>query len=461
MTGATFGSPEDGKAGSFIYMESSNTEPPVNLVDEEASNPTDSPFSSPRNSCNWPEWKKNTYILVVSFHSMSSTFMAAGIIPAFSTFAETYHVSLTQASYLVSVQILLLGIAPIFWNVITQRYGRRHVLIFSVLGSMICNIGGARCTTYAGQMTTRALTAAIISPPIGIGSGVVTEFCSPDQRARKLGWWVLMTILGTPSGPLIMGFVVQHAGVQWIFWTYTITNFLQAVAYLPYNEETCYGLENDCHGFNTPGLGRFFKGLLPKRRGTHPVKAMDFFSPLMLVCEPRILIAALTTAITFCYGNIVFVVEMPISFGEKFGLNSQQTGLQFISVIVGCLIGEQLSGPMSDLFMKALEKRRGQVIPANRLWLTYIGFLTIIVGLLVWGFQLQQAQSWNITPCVGVAIASFGNQIQSTTLIAYAVDSHKDKSSAIGVFFNVTRLVYGFVSVLVPFLLRLFADYCS
>lgn len=326
---------------------------------------------------------------------------------------------------------------------------------------MICNIGGARCTTYAGQMTTRALTAATISPPIGIGSGVVTELCSPDQRARKLGWWVLMTILGTPGGPLIMGFVVQHAGVQWIFWTYTIMNSLQAVAYLPFNEETRYGLENDSHGSSTSGLGKFFKDLVPKRKDNRPVKAMDFLSPLMLVCEPRILIAALTTAITFCYGNIVFVVEMPISFGEKFRLNSQQTGLQFISVIVGCLIGEQLSGPMSDLFMKTLEKRRGHVIPANRLWLTYIGFLTIIVGLLVWGFQFQRAQTWTITPCVGVAIASFGNQIQSTTLTAYAVDSHKDKSAAIRVFFNVTRLVYGFVSPLISFLLHLFADYCS
>lgn len=36
---------------------------------------------------------------------MSSTFMAAGIVPAASTFAESYGVSLAQASYLVSVQV--------------------------------------------------------------------------------------------------------------------------------------------------------------------------------------------------------------------------------------------------------------------------------------------------------------------------------------------------------------------
>lgn len=44
---------------------------------------------------------------MIAFHSMSSTFMAAGIIPASSIFAESYGVSLAAASYLVSVQVSL------------------------------------------------------------------------------------------------------------------------------------------------------------------------------------------------------------------------------------------------------------------------------------------------------------------------------------------------------------------
>ena len=135
---------------------------------------------------------------------------------------------------------MLLGVAPIFWIVITERYGRHHILIFSVLAAMVCNLGGAWCTTYAGQMITRALCAVVISPPIGIGSAVVAELTAPSHRAKKLGWWVLMTILGTPAGPFIMGFVVQHTRVQWIFWIYAIVNFLQAIFYLVFGAETLY-----------------------------------------------------------------------------------------------------------------------------------------------------------------------------------------------------------------------------
>ena len=59
----------------------------------------------PHNPINWPEWKKNTIILMVSFHSMVSVFVAAGLIPGFKTFADIYGVPLERASYLVSAQV--------------------------------------------------------------------------------------------------------------------------------------------------------------------------------------------------------------------------------------------------------------------------------------------------------------------------------------------------------------------
>lgn len=60
---------------------------------------------SASNPQEWPQWKKNAQILMVAFHSMVATFMAAGIIPAYDTMAEVYGVTVPQASYLTSVQV--------------------------------------------------------------------------------------------------------------------------------------------------------------------------------------------------------------------------------------------------------------------------------------------------------------------------------------------------------------------
>ncbi|KAJ5088891.1 hypothetical protein N7456_012507, partial [Penicillium angulare] len=395
---------------------------------------------SPSNPRNWPLWKKNAQILMVAFHSMMGTFMAAGIIPAYDALAEEYGITVPQASYLTSIQILMLGLSPLIWNPITATYGRYNVSLLSVVGSMVCNIGGARCTSYGGQMATRILTAFLISPPIGIGSGVITELCEPEERGMKLGWWVLLTTIGTPVGPLIMGFVTQHIGVQWIFWIFAIVNFVQFILYLAFGDETIYHEENEVERYST-----FWSKMEFRRRGTKKMSYFDILAPFSLIKSPRVPVAAFAHAVTFCYGNIALIVEMPIAFGEKFNFNAQQIGLQFIAIIIGCVLGEQVSGPGSDWFLRRVRQRKGYSRPADRLWLTYIAFSTVIAGLLTWGFQLQHATKWNVTPCVGAAIASFGCQSLTTLLTTFAVESENDRASEVGVFVNFFRQIYGFL----------------
>lgn len=125
-----------------------------------------------------------------------TTFIAAAVIPAFSTFAEELNITLTQASYLTSIQILILGFSPLLWIPISNRYGRRPVWIISTLGSMIGNIGSAESHSYASQVVTRVIVAFFISPAIALGSSVVTEIFFKRERAQKMGIWTLMVTLG-------------------------------------------------------------------------------------------------------------------------------------------------------------------------------------------------------------------------------------------------------------------------
>ncbi|KAL3460048.1 major facilitator superfamily domain-containing protein [Aspergillus heterothallicus] len=433
---------------SSIHMEDVVPTPPQEPADYDAW-----AMEDPANPRSWPAWKKNAQILMVAFHSMSATFVAAGIIPAYETLAEEYGITVPQASYLTSAQILLFGIAPFAWKPITAVYGRYHVFMFSVFGAMLCNIGSAKSTTFGAQMTARVLGAILISPPFGIGSGVITDLCEPEHRAQKLGWWTLMLTLGTPCGPFIMGFVTQHIGVEWIFWIFTIVNFVQLVLYILLGDETLY-IPNQTHSTSHRKQRTFFSKFLPRRIDPRPLTPYEFIEPLSLSRHTRVLIPAIAHAVVFCYANIALIVEMPIAFGEKFDFDAQQIGLQFIAIIIGCVLGEQLSGPMSDWFLVSLTKRRqraakktkGEVRDADRLWLSYIGYATVVVGLVVWGVQLDKADGarWNVTPCVGAAIASFGNQVVTTILISFAVDSYKERATDVGVCINLYRQIYGF-----------------
>ncbi|PGH01234.1 hypothetical protein AJ79_07966 [Helicocarpus griseus UAMH5409] len=444
---ATFENEKSAAAGAPVHLESAPEESRLSDAHREYLlarhgrldlNPL--PSMSPDDPLNWPAWKKNTQALMVAFHSMIATFMAAGIVPAYDDFAKDYATDIHQSAYLTSIQIAVLGVAPFFWNPVAARFGRRPVFLVSVFGSMVCNIGGANCTSFASQIVTRALTAVCISPPIGIGSGVITELFFSDERAKKMGWWTLLLTLGVPSGPFFMGFVTKHAGYIWIFWIFTIVNFCQLVAYLVFGAETLFPREAVMNGETPPK-----SSLIPRRIDPTPFNFGDIIRPLTLGRYVDVVIPALSYAIVFCYANIVIVVEMPSVFGKRYDLDPQQVGLLFISIIIGSVIGEQSAAPLTGLFLKKYEAWTGKKNPANRLWSSYVGFLTVVVGILVWGIRIQQAKTFNVTPLVGAAIASFGNQVITTALISFAVECHRERSSDVGVFINVFRQEIGFV----------------
>lgn len=46
---------------------------------------------------------------------------------------------------------------------------------------------------------------------------------------------------------------------------------------------------------------------------------------------------------------------------------------------------------LADLFLNRYSKRVGYRHPAHRLWVSYFGFLTAIVGIMVWGTELNKA----------------------------------------------------------------------
>lgn len=165
-----------------------------------------------------------------------STFTAASIIPAYEHIAEDLGVNLTRATYLTSLQIAILGGAPLFWKPLSGRFGRRPIFLLSLLCSFAGNIGCAKSPSYATLGLCRAIVAWFISPAAAIGSGVVTESFFRNERGRYMGVWTLMVTLGVPVGPFIFGFVAEHAGYRWIFWTLAIVSTISQAPARP-NED--------------------------------------------------------------------------------------------------------------------------------------------------------------------------------------------------------------------------------
>ncbi|KIW01524.1 uncharacterized protein PV09_07002 [Verruconis gallopava] len=412
------------------------------------------PSIDPQDPYNWPDWKKNVNLFLIAFHAMMTTFMAAGIIPAYENIAQDLGVSLQKTSYLTSVQIVVLGYGPLFWKPISTRYGRRPVWLISCLGSGICSVGCAVSHSYGAMAACRCLVAFFISPPAAIGSGVVVETYFKNQRATKMGIWTLMVTLGPPAGPFLMGFVAYHVGYRWIYWIFAITNAVQFVAYLFLSPETRYMRTDDpsTTDASVAGKSSFKSAYFSFRRiDPAPFRAVEFIEPLFLGKHASVLLPTIAYSVVFGFTSVFLTVEIPQIFLPLYHFNAQQLGLQFLGMIIGSVVGEQLAGPLSDWWMHAARRRQAKrngsswVRPEFRLWLSYFGYMLAMVGLIVFGVRTAQAKTWNVTPIVGIGIAAAGNQIVTTICMTYMVDMHQNHSSSIGAFVNVVRSTWGFI----------------
>ncbi|KAK7747508.1 hypothetical protein SLS53_001763 [Cytospora paraplurivora] len=406
------------------------------------------PDMSDADPYNWSQKKKVVNLILVAFHAMMATFMAASIMAAFVDIAADLNIAVQTASYLTSLAIAILGIAPLFWRPLSQRYGRRPIFLISLICSLVGNIGCANSHTYSTMALCRAITAFFISPAGAIGSGVVVETFFKKERALYMGIWTIMLTLGVPVAPLIFGFVAIRVGYRWIYYILAITNGVQLALYFFFGPESRY-----VRGSEVPETERhksdFQRQYVSFRRiDKTPITWYDFVEPLKYVAHPCVLLPAIAYAMEFLWTSIMVTVMIPQLFPELFGFNAQQNGLQLISVIIGTIIGEQIGGRMSDMWMSKRRRRLDgrSPEPEFRLWLSYFGFVLCIVGLVVFLVQIYYAgHTWNVTPLIGAGICSAGNQIVTTVLVTYSVDCYRHDAASVGVFITFIRQIWGFI----------------
>ena len=329
---------------------------------------------------------------------------------------------------------------------------------------------------------------------MAIGTAVVAETFFAHERGTKIGVWALFLTMSTAVGPFLTGFIYQRQNVYFVFGMFAIVNFCQFLAYFFLNAESLFIRSADS---TNPLMAGKKQALLTFRRiNPKPLTLNDFIRPFYAAKYVSIIIPACAYAIAFGYAGVAITIEIPQVLGRKFHLDAQGVGLQFVAIFIGNVLGEQTSAWTSDRFVRYMNRSRyekpaspedGNIIngtqaapttttdltkedtapstssepivrtqtvgghtnidPTPRLYISYLGFLTCIVGLIVWGIesQLVPAGPWNVKPSIGAAIASFGLQLVTTTLVTFAIDCHRNLSAEIGVLVNVVRQTWSFI----------------
>jgi multidrug resistance protein len=197
---------------------------------------TPSPSTGPDYSI-FPSKLKFYIIIMTVFGTLFSPFSAFIYITSLTPIAQSYHRSLSDINFTVTVYQVMQAIAPLFFGDLSDQIGRRPVYIITFTIYIAANIGLALQHNYAALMVLRALQSTGSSATVAIGSAVVADITTSAERGGFITAVQASVLFAPALAPVLGGILTQYLGWRSTFWFLVIGAGIFLITYVPFVPE--------------------------------------------------------------------------------------------------------------------------------------------------------------------------------------------------------------------------------
>lgn len=141
-------------------------------------------------------------------------------LPALATLAEEFGVSYGTAALSISLYMVATAILQLIVGPLSDRYGRRPVILVSVMVFTLASIGCALAESFTAFMLWRVVQAAVITTN-ALGRAIVRDVSPPREAAARLGVIGSVMSLGPMLAPLAGGLLLAAFGWRMNFVLFT------------------------------------------------------------------------------------------------------------------------------------------------------------------------------------------------------------------------------------------------
>jgi multidrug resistance protein len=339
------------------------------------------------------------------------------------------------ASFVVSVYVLGFAAGPLVFAPLSEIYGR--TIVYHVCNMCFCAfvIGCALAPSMSSLIAFRFLSGVFGSCPITNGGGSITDMITQERRGAAMAVFSIGPLLGPIIGPVAGGFLSESKGWRWVFWLILIISGTVSALMFAFLRETYAPIilqrrvEKLRKETGNPLLrSRLDAGLSPR----------DYFArgivrPLkMLVWSPICIIFGIYIAIVYGYLYLMFT-SLTMVFMQYYSFTTSQSGLTFVGLGIGSLLGLAYFSVTSDRYIKKKSAAadaaadeagiaREGMKPEYRLPSLRIGAFLLPAGLFIYGWTAEYRIHWAV-PILGTLIVGVGNLIIFMALQLYLVDA--------------------------------------
>jgi DHA1 family bicyclomycin/chloramphenicol resistance-like MFS transporter len=224
-------------------------------------------------------------------------------LPALPGLTQELGASMAQAQLTLTALLLAFGVSQLFWGPLSDRFGRRPVLLLGMSAYVLASLGSAFSPSMDLLIVWRALQGAAMGAAVMCARAIVRDLYTPVQGAsvmsKGLSGLGVIACLSAPLGGLLTALFNWHAALLALSVFGTVTLALIALRF----EETVPAKSLQALQFGT--LMRTWLGILR--------------NPTFL---------AFTALSTFAYsGLFTFLASSSFVFIRVLGLSTTEYGL--------------------------------------------------------------------------------------------------------------------------------------
>jgi multidrug resistance protein len=256
------------------------------------------------------------------------------VLPLMPGFAASYGIAPAAIGVLVtSFSLLQLLVSPL-WGALSDRIGRRPVLLIGLVGSTASYLLFAFAHGFWALLASRVV-AGSMGATVGVAQAYVADITPPERRAQSLGVLGVAFALGFILGPALGGvlYSYSHSAAGFVAATFCGLNAFAAFLWLP---------ETGQHLIRRPR----------ERVAVRPLSA-----PL---AATFLLVSAFA----------VIHVSLPLLAQQEVGLSPRRLGMVFaFSGIISAIVQGGLVGRIAPRIGEARLATIGGLLMAIGLWL--------------------------------------------------------------------------------------------
>jgi DHA1 family bicyclomycin/chloramphenicol resistance-like MFS transporter len=261
--------------------------------------------------------------IIVALLSMVGPFSIDAYLPSFPDIEAAFGISRALLSQSLTVYLVAFAASTLFWGPLSDRFGRRRVILVSMSLYVLASIGCALAADATTFLVLRTLQGLAASGGLIAGRAMIRDAHDADSAHRAMSQVTLVFALAPAIAPVLGAWLHDHYGWRSVF------GFL------------CL------FGTLLIGMTAYIRETLPEasRQSVQPLAVARVY--LRSLQHRQFPLMVLSLGFTFA-GIFLYIAGAPTVIYDFLGLGTDDFGVQFIPVVGGLMLGAFVSSRLSQ-----------------------------------------------------------------------------------------------------------------